>query len=239
MEAMKAKILIAEDNNGLRLLYSKMLERHGHEVVSVTNGAEALSALIADETFSVLLLDLMMPQMDGMKFLEKSKVILMDQKVKICVLSALSEEERIRECLLLGADDYIIKLADEELLINKIQFLLGHPPKYEYSKIECKHKESVLVDSAYIDITVTEIHEDYFIFKTKYDLKSGTRITINRGEIRNIMMASSREIMARVFRAQRSAGSTIAFANYIGLNENQIKSLRSQTVIEGEEKNEK
>ncbi len=234
---MEAKILVAEDNKGLSLLFSKILERNGYEVVLAGNGVEAFTTLMTEEGIDIIFLDIMMPQLDGIGFLEKAKSIIKEKRIKICMLSALSEMDKIQQCLSLGADDYIIKVADEELLVNKVRFLGGQLPKYEYSKIECQHKESILVNSECVDITLTEVHEDFFVFKTKYDLERGTRITITNGKVWD-MIGTSQDILARVFRVRKDAGIVTAFANYVGLTENQIKALRSKTVRGGEEKNE-
>ena len=229
---MEAKVLLVEDNKGLSLLFSKILERNNYEVISSENGAEAFSVLATDKEFDVILLDIMMPELDGIGLLKKGKDIFKEKQIKICMLSALSDMEKIQECLSLGADDYIVKIADEELLVNKIRFLSGQLPKYKYSSIECEHVESILIGSEKIDATVIEIHEDYFVFKTESEIKEGAKLKISNGEIWN-MMGMSRDILARIFSVDQDSNKFKAFANYIGLSEGQIKSLRSKTVRGG------
>ncbi len=243
---MFKKILIAEDNQGLQLLYSKLLKNQGHEILLASNGAEAFAQLVTEDDIDIALVDIMMPKLNGIEFIKRARNMIQEKEVKICMLSALSDVKKIEECLKEGADDYIIKVSDGELLVNKVNFLLGYVPRFEYSKIKCEYFQTVKVvgrdklennfdrGASSIDITLTQIHEDYFIFKTQTEVKVGDRIIVNEGKIKN-MIESSNNVLARVFRMYREGKNYIACVNYIGLSEGQIKALRSQTVRGGED----
>ena len=241
---MLKKILVAEDNKGLQLLYSKLLKNNGHDVYLASNGAEAFTLLVTEDDIDIALIDIMMPKLNGIEFVKRAKTMIQEKNVKICMLSALSDISKVEECLRAGADDYIVKVGDGELLVNKVNFLLGYVPKYEYSKIECKHPQKFKIigrdklennfrsGALELEVTLIQIHEDYFVFNTEVEVKNGDRIIVDRGEIKK-MMEIEQDISARVFRVYRESKVYTVCANYIGLTEDQMKTLRSKTVRGG------
>lgn len=104
--ADKYKILIAEDERALSKALGLKLTKAGFDVIEVSNGQEALDQ-IEKTTFDLILLDLVMPQVDGFHFLgEFQKKSL---KTPIIVLSNLGQEEDIKKAKKLGATDFFIK----------------------------------------------------------------------------------------------------------------------------------
>jgi DNA-binding response OmpR family regulator len=105
---MKSYILIAEDDRFYANIYTIKLTKEGYDVAIVENGQEALDK-IKQKVPSLLLLDLVMPVMDGYQTLEaihKDKTI---PKFPILVLTNLSQDDDIARALSLGATDYIVK----------------------------------------------------------------------------------------------------------------------------------
>lgn len=99
-------ILIAEDEEFIASLYKLELEKHGASVTIAGNGQEALDAL-ATHTFDLLLLDLMLPVIDGFEVLQR----LRDGNIQIptLVITNLSQDVDLKKCEELGAKDYIVK----------------------------------------------------------------------------------------------------------------------------------
>lgn len=109
-ENMKGKkVLIVEDDFFVSDIYETKFKHEGCDVVAVGDGAKALEKLQEGLVPDVILLDLIMPNMDGREFLEKVKKIESVASVPILVLSNLSQEEDVKESLALGAKDYIVK----------------------------------------------------------------------------------------------------------------------------------
>jgi DNA-binding response OmpR family regulator len=100
------KILIAEDEKALAHALELKLSREGYEIKTALNGEEALK-ILASETFDLLILDLIMPKIDGYGVLIELKK--RNIPLKIIVASNLSQPEDIKKARELGADDYIIK----------------------------------------------------------------------------------------------------------------------------------
>jgi DNA-binding response OmpR family regulator len=121
---LSTKILVVEDDKFLLQAYKVKLEKEGFDVKSATNGAEMFEVL---KTFkpSVILLDLVMPQMDGFEALKKLK---QEEKsdIPVIVASNLGQAEDIEKSKKLGAADYIVKsdLSMEDL-VNKVKELKG------------------------------------------------------------------------------------------------------------------
>jgi DNA-binding response OmpR family regulator len=119
-----ARILIAEDNAEIRTLVSSILVEEGHKVGVANNGQQALDMVLADGP-DVLVLDIMMPQMDGYGVLKEIKSAGTREKMKILVLTAKTSETDWVRGYKLGADAYLTKPFDTDELVNGIEDLLG------------------------------------------------------------------------------------------------------------------
>ena len=118
---MKAKrVLLAEDEGALRDFVSRNLRASGFEVLEASNGLEAL-ALWERETPHLLILDIMMPRMDG---LEVCRRVRESSAVPIIVLTALDSQSDKVAALDLGADDYLTKPFGVEELLARIRAVL-------------------------------------------------------------------------------------------------------------------
>ena len=102
------KVLIIEDDNFLSDLYKIQFEKSGYKVVQSYDGLDGLSK-ISIETPSVVVLDLIMPEFNGLEVLERVKKDPKLSNIPVVVLSSLRDEEKIKEALTLWAVGYIIK----------------------------------------------------------------------------------------------------------------------------------
>jgi len=103
-----AKILIVDDDQDARETLAVGLEAAGHRVDRVSNGKEAL-AKVLDELPDVVLLDLMMPEMDGPSFLEVVRSYLRIQSLPVVVLTGLAESPMVDRALALKVNSVLIK----------------------------------------------------------------------------------------------------------------------------------
>jgi adenylate cyclase len=100
-------------------MLSRRLERMGHKVQVAENGREALERL-RREAVDVILLDILMPEMDGLETLERIKADLALKHVPVIMLSALDELDSVVRCIEVGADDYVQKPFNPVLLKARI-----------------------------------------------------------------------------------------------------------------------
>ncbi|NIG51945.1 response regulator transcription factor [Chitinophaga sp. Cy-1792] len=121
MEERKPKILLAEDDTNLGMVLKNYLELNDYDVELCRDGILALAAF-RREKFDICLLDIMMPNMDGFKLAEEIRDV--DPDIPLFFLSAKTMKEDIIQGYKLGADDYISKPFDSELLLLKIKAIL-------------------------------------------------------------------------------------------------------------------
>ena len=112
-------ILIADDNRVNRLLLARGLEHEGHTVVYAEHGAEALD-LLRRQRFDLLLLDVLMPELDGYEVLAELKDDPHLRDIPVVVTSALDEIDSVVRCLEMGAEDYLTKPVNPVLLGARI-----------------------------------------------------------------------------------------------------------------------
>ncbi len=115
MEEGKGHILVVDDNKMNRLKLSRSLEVQGFTVGLAEGGQQALD-LLKVESFDVVLLDIVMPEMDGYQVLERIKGDPQLRDIPVIVISALDETESAVRCIEMGAEDYLPKSFDPVLL---------------------------------------------------------------------------------------------------------------------------
>jgi CheY-like chemotaxis protein len=103
-----AKILVVEDDPALNNAYSIILKHEGHDVVAAFDGKEAIEKL-ADFEPDLILLDLLMPVMGGLEFLQQSDIRSKRSDVKILIFTNMENSPEVSEAYKLGANRCIIK----------------------------------------------------------------------------------------------------------------------------------
>lgn len=113
-------ILIAEDSAADRMLLSSIVRRQGHQVLTAANGAEAVEAF-RQQRPQLVLMDAMMPVMDGFEAARQIKELAGETLVPIIFLTSLSESEALARCLEVGGDDFLAKPYNQVILAAKIK----------------------------------------------------------------------------------------------------------------------
>lgn len=135
-----AKILIVEDDVSIQALLHDFIKEAGYEVELASDGVEAI-AKFSEQTFDLILLDIMLPKIDGYGVCE---VIRQKSDVPIIMLTALDGEENQIKGLDLQADDYITKPFSMPVLIRKISAVLRRASKSEGTPQTIRYKELTL-----------------------------------------------------------------------------------------------
>ncbi|WP_277590610.1 ATP-binding SpoIIE family protein phosphatase [Pseudomonas chlororaphis] len=113
-------VLIAEDGTSDRLLLSSIVRRQGHKVLTASNGAEAVELFIQQRPHLVLM-DAMMPVMDGFEAARQIKHLAGEALVPIIFLTSLTQSEALARCLEAGGDDFLAKPYNPVILAAKIK----------------------------------------------------------------------------------------------------------------------
>lgn len=125
----KKRILLVEDEAFIRDLYQRQLTKEGFEVVVAVDGQEGLNQL-KSQTFDLLLLDIMLPGMNGLQVLREFKTQNPNSQMITILLTNLGQEAVIKEGFELGAQAYLIKASyTPEQVVNEVKTALfgGQP----------------------------------------------------------------------------------------------------------------
>lgn len=123
-DALKGSVLVVDDIDDNRQALSRRLTRQGYVAATAENGQQALDMLQAS-SFDIVLLDIMMPMMDGYEVLQRIKADPALCHIPVIMVSALSELDSVVRCIEMGADDYLPKPFNPILLKARIGACLG------------------------------------------------------------------------------------------------------------------
>ena len=166
MKTMAKKILIVEDEANIRELLRLYLEREGYIVLEAENGVEGVKYWKSEKP-DMLLLDVMMPVMDGWAV---CKEIRAESDVPIIMLTAKGETNDRVNGLEMGADDYIVKPLDMREVIARVRAVFRRmapddvPEKISFDKLTIdKQAYDLIIDGKRVDAPPKEIELLYFL----------------------------------------------------------------------------
>lgn len=164
----KIKILVVDDESRMRKLVKDFLVRREFEVIEASDGEEAIEMFYSDKDISLIILDVMMPKIDGYQVL---KEIRMSSKVPVIMLTAKSTEHDELQGFDKGADEYITKPFSPKILVARVEALLRRSNLLESDeKLEVggividKSAHTVTIDGELIDLSFKEFELlQYFV----------------------------------------------------------------------------
>ena len=153
------KILVVDDEDRMRKLVRDFLVRDGYAVIEAADGAEALECFYADREIALVILDVMMPHMDGWQVCRE---IRKESRVPIIMLTARGEEQDELLGFELGVDEYISKPFSPRILVARVGALLRRSMNTQEEKLTSggieldKTAHQAFVDGNPIDLSVKE-----------------------------------------------------------------------------------
>ena len=149
-----AAVLVVDDVPENRDLLVRRLKRLGiNEVEQAANGIEALAA-IERRNFDLVLLDIMMPEMDGFDVLERLKQNGRIHDLPVVVISALNEIEPVVRCVELGAEDFIFKPFNPTLLRARVLASLEKKALRDHTRDELRRKQMELNEARTLQLAL-------------------------------------------------------------------------------------
>ena len=106
---MKGKILIVDDQFGIRILLNEVLQKEGYDTYQAANGVQALD-IVSKHSPDLVLLDMKIPGMDGIEILKRMRVV--DKDIRVIIMTAYGELDMIQEAKELGAITHFAKPFD-------------------------------------------------------------------------------------------------------------------------------
>lgn len=175
---MSKKILVVDDELKMRILIRDFLRREGFETIDVSNGEQAVDTFLDNKDIDLIILDVMMPVMNGWETL--SEIRTYSDTVPVLMLTAKSENEDVIKGFQLGSDDYLTKPFHMPILIERVKALLRRT----------KQKEEINIGNLYIDLLgrVVKVNDKVVDLSVKeYELLlflyENQNISISREEI--------------------------------------------------------
>lgn len=138
------KVLVVDDEDSNRRLVEDILDDEGYEVLLTKNGEKALRILRQDYSIGVVLLDIMMPVMDGYTVLAEMKKDPNLRQIPVIMITAVDKTKSVVHCLGKGADDYLTKPFEEEVLKARVK---GSLEKYRLLRAERDFFQKTLRES--------------------------------------------------------------------------------------------
>ena len=117
----KIKILVVDDESRMRKLVKDFLSREGYTVLEAADGVEAMDIFYEDKDIALIILDVMMPRMDGWQVCREIRE---SSKVPVIMLTARSEERDELQGFELGVDEYISKPFSPKILVARVNAIL-------------------------------------------------------------------------------------------------------------------
>ena len=153
------KILVVDDEGRMRKLVKDFLERQGYRVIEAKDGLEAMERFYEDKEIALLILDVMMPNMDGWQVCREVR---QSSKVPIIMLTERSEERDELQGFKLGVDEYISKPFSPKILVARVEAILRRSQGTSADTSEAggiridKAAHQVTIDGQVIDLSYKE-----------------------------------------------------------------------------------
>jgi len=217
---MRKRIVVVEDEEDILDIIIYNLNREGYEVLGAKDGAGGLD-LVSREVPDLVLLDIMLPGLDGIEVCRRMKAESATARIPIIMVSARGEESDVVLGLGLGADDYIPKPFKPRELVARVKAVLRRIPgtegKTQTRKIVCGNitidadRHEVLVHGRSIDLTATEMR--LLEFMAKHPGRVFTRDHLVSRAIGDGVVVTDRNIDVHVRAIRKKLGDD---CNYIG-----------------------
>ena len=177
----RLKVLVVDDESRMRKLVKDFLVKSGFEVVEAEDGEQAVDVFYADKDISLIILDVMMPKMNGY---DVCRTIRKDSKVPIIMLTAKSEEQDELAGFNLGVDEYISKPFSPKILVARVEAILRRTNAIGNDKLEY---EGIEVDKTahYVRIDGEEVELSYKEFELLTYFIENKGIALSREKILN------------------------------------------------------
>lgn len=156
----RLKILVVDDESRMRKLVSDFLTKNNYEVLEAADGEAAVDMFLANKDIALIVLDVMMPKMDGWEVCREIRAL---SQVPIIMLTAKSQEQDELQGFKLGVDEYIAKPFSPKILVARIEAILRRTGGVSASEIiSCggieidKAAHQVIIDGEVVDLSFKE-----------------------------------------------------------------------------------
>lgn len=230
-----AHILVVDDSDDIRYLTTKMLNDFSTNIYQASNGLEALKVLKENQQIDLVLLDIMMPVMDGFKtMVEINKMRSeLNEDIKVCFLTAKRDRSDVSTALKLGGNDYMIKPLDEMILKSKIASLLGGENTDDsFPTLAVNYPLEIMDLPVKFEFKMVSLSEVSCTLVSMLEFKVGAELTLGSEEISNIFKENKSFSCVVTNCLKREKSEFEIEVSFLGVTENQLQRIR-KIVING------
>jgi DNA-binding response OmpR family regulator len=155
---MNNKILIVDDDPNIREVISVLLSSEGYKVLTAENGQMALDIVNTEKMLDVVVLDIMMPDMDGIEVCRKIRE---KSLVPVLFVTAKSQDRDKVIAYTTGGDDFLVKPFSQTELLMKIKSLIRRHNEYDKQSASSRYNEhEALAEDVYVDIRTRSVRKN-------------------------------------------------------------------------------
>lgn len=167
----RLKVLVVDDESRMRKLVSDFLIKNNYDVLEAADGEEAVDMFLANKDIALIVLDVMMPKMDGWEVCREIRAF---SQVPIIMLTARTQEQDELQGFKLGVDEYIAKPFSPKILVARIEAILRRTNGVSASEmISCggieidKAAHQVIIDGDVVDLSFKEFELLLYFIENK------------------------------------------------------------------------
>lgn len=174
-------VIVADDVEDARNYIKKILDNIGLNVILCSNGKELMGIVTAENArFDLILLDLSMPEMNGLEVLQALQDIKKKKSFKVCILSGHNDPKVITRASELHADDFLTKPFDKAIFLNRVRNLLGmgRTELAQFAYVQAKFPAAILKLPIMATFNIVGFTEEGITMESAVNIKPETILTI-------------------------------------------------------------
>lgn len=229
----KPTVIVADDVEDVRMYIKKVLDDNKINSILCANGKE-LCEIIQQKNidFGLILLDLTMPEMNGLQVLQAVQEIKKEKNFKVCILSGHHDPKVIAKASELKADDYLTKPFDKDIFLNRMRGLLGMEKNQltEFAYVRTKFAASLLKSPILATFHIVGVTEEGLVIESPVNYKEESVLTFSSKEFCEAIHCEQ-EFNIRVLKTHKSEKEKfIITTSFFSLTEAVASKIRAYAV---------
>lgn len=225
----RGRVLVIDDDRDVRGFLGVLLAKHGFEPIVVHDGQTGLDILNKNKDIILVLLDWMMPVMDGIKVLDNLNE--QGDYPPVLMLTAKSDSENVLTAIKAGASDYIIKPVNVPIIVDKIRSVLEREKENIQERM---NNRKPLNMAATMSLDICHIDEKGCVFNTTFPLENDTIIFIQSDELANRLdLPRGHKFYVKVKECSGSGNVYKLITEFVGLTPKLAVNLKKITIAGG------
>lgn len=226
-----ASILVVDDMPEIRAIIRKSLLRHDLAVVEAATGKAAVDAVMSNPNIQLLLLDIMLPDMNGYAVMQAINEEKKRRNLKVCFISGKKDKDAVLKAIDAGGDDYIVKPIFPENLLSKIGMLLKRADLIEgYSHVKCRIPAKIMFQPITPDIQIRGIDELSLSIASSAKVDDEFQMELYSERLNEIINYEG-NFTLKVNKCKREGpGKYLLRCRFVGLPETVAKEIRSVAI---------